>query len=123
MQIPCRLPNVANATPPIQCREFTRTRPRCLEPEGINSGLAGRSFKGYSDRCVPGSHGWMLAWVYVVDNPYFAQTGDDGTFSIGDVPPGEYTLAVWQEELGLTEMPVTVAANEVKQMSVELEEK
>ena len=44
----------------------------------------------------------MLAWVYVVDNPYFAQTGDDGTFSIGDVPPGEYTLAVWQEELGLT---------------------
>ena len=69
------------------------------------------------------AHGWMLAWVYVVDNPYFAQTGDDGTFSIGDVPPGEYTLAVWQEELGLTEMPVTVAANEVTQMSVELKEK
>ena len=52
------------------------------------------------------AHGWMLAWIYVVDNPYFAQTGEDGMFSIADVPPGEYTLAVWQEELGLTEMPI-----------------
>ena len=66
------------------------------------------------------AHGWMLAWIYVVDNPYFAQTGDDGTFSITDVPPGDYTMAVWQEELGLTEMPVTVSADEVTQMSVEL---
>ena len=66
------------------------------------------------------AHGWMLAWIYVVDNPYFAQTGDDGKFSITDVPPGEYTLAVWQEELGVTEMPVTVAANEVVSVPVEL---
>ena len=66
------------------------------------------------------AHGWMLAWIYVVDNPYFAQTGVDGRFSITDVPPGEYTLAVWQEELGVTEMPVTVAANEVTSVPVEL---
>ena len=69
------------------------------------------------------AHGWMLAWIYVVDNPYFAQTGDDGQFSITDVPPGEYTLAVWQEELGVTEMPVTVAANEVTSVPVELKAK
>ena len=69
------------------------------------------------------AHGWMLAWIYVVDNPYFAQTGDDGKFSITDVPPGEYTLAVWQEELGVTEMPVTVAANEVVSVPVELKGK
>ena len=69
------------------------------------------------------AHGWMLAWIYVVDNPYFAQTGEDGMFSIGDVPPGEYTLAVWQEELGLSEMPVVVAANETTEVSVELKGK
>ena len=69
------------------------------------------------------AHGWMLAWIYVVDNPYFAQTGDDGRFSITDVPPGEYTLAVWQEELGVTEMSVTVAANEVTSVPVELKGK
>ena len=66
------------------------------------------------------AHGWMLAWIYVVDNPYFAQTGEDGTFTIADVPPGEYTLAVWQETLGLTEMPVRVAANGTTEMPVEL---
>ena len=69
------------------------------------------------------AHGWMLAWIYVVDNPYFAQTGDDGKFSITDVPPGEYTLAVWQEELGAIEVPVTVAANEVTSVPVELKAK
>ena len=66
------------------------------------------------------AHGWMLAWIYVVDNPYFAQTGDDGKFSIADVPPGDYTLAVWQEELGISEVPVTVAANETTTIPVEL---
>ena len=69
------------------------------------------------------AHGWMLAWIYVVDNPYFAQTGDDGTFSITEVPPGEYTLAVWQEELGITEMPVVVAAGQTTTMPVELKAK
>ena len=34
------------------------------------------------------AHGWMLGWVHVVDNPYFFQTGEDGTFSIADVPAG-----------------------------------
>ena len=69
------------------------------------------------------AHGWMLAWIYVVDNPYFAQTGEDGMFSITGVPPGEYTLAVWQEELGLTEMPIVVAADETTEISVELKGK
>ena len=69
------------------------------------------------------AHGWMLAWIYVVDNPYFAQTGDDGAFSIADVPAGEYTLAVWQEELGLTEVPIVVAANATTEVSVELKGK
>ena len=35
---------------------------------------------------------WMLAWVTVVDNPYFAVSGKDGTFKISNVPPGKYTI-------------------------------
>ena len=66
------------------------------------------------------AHGWMLGWVHVVDNPYFFQTGEDGTFSIADVPPGEYTLAVWQEWLGETEFPITVTASGTTELDIDL---
>ena len=66
------------------------------------------------------AHGWMLAWVHVVDNPYFFQTGADGTFSIDDIPPGDYTLVVWQEELGVTEKPVKVTANGTSEVMFDL---
>jgi plastocyanin len=38
-------------------------------------------------------HPWMFAWVTVVDHPYFAVTGSDGTFKISNVPPGKYTIS------------------------------
>ena len=66
------------------------------------------------------AHGWMLGWVHVVDNPYFFQTGDDGTFSITDVPPGDYTLSAWQEWLGEIEIPVTVRAGETTELAIDL---
>lgn len=53
-------------------------------------------------------HSWMKAWIGVVDHPYFAVTGMDGTFAIRNVPPGSYTIAAWQEELGTEERQVTV---------------
>jgi plastocyanin len=37
-------------------------------------------------------HPWMFAWVTVVDHPYYAVTGKDGTFTIKDVPPGKYKI-------------------------------
>ena len=37
-------------------------------------------------------HAWMFSYVTVVDNPYFAVTGKDGTFKIANVPPGKYTV-------------------------------
>ena len=66
------------------------------------------------------AHGWMLGWVYVADNPYYAITTKDGTFSITDIPPGTYTLVAWQEFTGPTEMPVTVKAKEAAAVTVEL---
>lgn len=39
-------------------------------------------------------HGQMRAWIYVFDHPYYHLTGDDGTFSLRDVPAGEYELVV-----------------------------
>jgi plastocyanin len=54
-------------------------------------------------------HGWMKAWIGVVDNPYFAVTAMDGTFEIRNLAPGSYTIAAWQEELGTLEQEVNVA--------------
>jgi hypothetical protein len=54
-------------------------------------------------------HNWMHAWIGVVENPYFAVTGSDGRFELKNVPPGEYTIEAWQEELGVQEQHVTVA--------------
>jgi hypothetical protein len=66
------------------------------------------------------AHGWMLGWVYVADNPYYAITAKDGTFAIADVPPGSYTLVAWHEFTGAKEIPVTVKAKEAAAVAVEL---
>jgi plastocyanin len=57
-------------------------------------------------------HPWMEAFIGVVTNPYYAVTGDDGSFVIKNVPPGEYTLSVWTATFGTQERSVTVRANE-----------
>ena len=59
-------------------------------------------------------HGWMNAYVGVLDHPYFAVTKNDGSFSIPNLPPGKYTLAAWHEKLGTQTLEVTVAAKEAK---------
>jgi hypothetical protein len=56
----------------------------------------------------------MNAYVGVLDHPYFAVSKPDGSFSIGNLPPGKYTLAAWHERLGKQTLEVTVAAKESK---------
>jgi plastocyanin len=53
-------------------------------------------------------HSWMRAFIGVVEHPYFAVTGADGTFELRNVPPGEYVLEAWQETLGTQEQKITV---------------
>jgi hypothetical protein len=40
-------------------------------------------------------HSWMNAYIFGVENPYYAVTGEDGSFTIGDLPPGNYTVKMW----------------------------
>lgn len=53
-------------------------------------------------------HNWMRAWIGVLDHPYFAVTGADGSFEIRNIPPGTYTLGAWQEKFGSQEQSLTI---------------
>lgn len=59
-------------------------------------------------------HPWMRAFLSVVSHPFFAVTGEDGTFMLKGVPPGSYTVEVIQEKLGRKTAPVAVAAHDNK---------
>ena len=57
-------------------------------------------------------HNHMQNWFYRVDNPYFAFSGDDGSFQIGRVPPGNYRLIAWHPKFKKElKQKVTVDAN------------
>jgi hypothetical protein len=42
-------------------------------------------------------HNWMKGIIHVLPHPFFAVTGDDGSFTIQDLPPGEYEIEAWHE--------------------------
>ncbi len=56
-------------------------------------------------------HPWMESWVLVTETPYMAVTAADGSFSIPDLPPGEYKVEMWHEKLGKADTELTVAAD------------
>lgn len=55
-------------------------------------------------------HPWMRAYVCVVDHPFFAVTGPDGSFAIDGLPAGDYTLTAWHEKLEKIKADVEVGA-------------
>jgi len=59
-------------------------------------------------------HNWMRSYISVVSSPFFAVTGDDGTFTIKGLPPGTYTIEIVHEKYGKQSQQVTVGAKESK---------
>lgn len=53
-------------------------------------------------------HRWMTAHFWVMDHPFFAVSDREGDFTIPNLPPGDYTLAAWHEELGEQEVSTKV---------------
>ena len=63
--------------------------------------------RGVTMQC--GMHPYMQGHGLAVENPYYAVTGLEGTFSIPDLPPGTYRIRAWHPTLGEQERTVTVA--------------
>lgn len=55
-------------------------------------------------------HPWVRGWLAVAPHPFVAVTQADGQFRFDNVPPGKYTLVVWQEKLGARKTTVRVEA-------------
>lgn len=69
-------------------------------------------------------HDYMVAFIHVVDTPYFAKTNKLGKAVLRDVPNGNYTLKAWHyalaKEKEIVEKPLVVkeAQNIVMQLSL-----
>ena len=69
------------------------------------------------------AHGWMSGWIVVTDHPFVAVTDDKGNFAIKDIPPGKYTVEIWQETLGKQVKEVSIKAKEDAKLTLELAKK
>jgi plastocyanin len=68
-------------------------------------------------------HKEMLAWILVLQNPYFTLLEKGATdFQLTDIPAGNYNLKVWGEKLDEADLkklrPVTVTAGGVANLSI-----
>ena len=66
-------------------------------------------------------HAQMSALVLVRDTPWYTQPASDGSFTLGAVPPGEYTLHAWHERAAEITRPLTVPPEGVSQLALELD--
>jgi plastocyanin len=55
-------------------------------------------------------HTWMGAYIGVFNHPFFAVSGDDGSFSLKKLPAGDYTIEAWHEKYGTQTIKVKVGA-------------
>ena len=85
-------------------KEFNKAQPRSKKKLSVKFEKPEAPFKIKSD-----VHPWMGAYIGVFDHPCFAVSGDDGTYIISDLKPGEYVIEAWHEKLGSQTANVTVS--------------
>lgn len=62
-------------------------------------------------------HPWMKAYISVFSHPYFQVTGADGSFKIGNIPPGTYTVIAWHELYGAKKQTITIEEKQQQTIS------
>jgi len=65
-------------------------------------------------------HSDMSAFIRVVDGPLVTQPAADGSFTLGELPPGTYQVVVWHPDRGERRIPVTVEADRPTQLDLAL---
>ena len=65
-------------------------------------------------------HPEMLAYIFVGQNPYSAVVEKDGRYTLAGVPPGTYTISVWNSHFKGADKKVTVAEGTTAEVSFSL---
>ncbi len=65
-------------------------------------------------------HTEMEGYVVVLQNPFFALTDENGNYTIKDVPPGSYTLKVWNKKFKGVPQQIEVKEGGSVQVNFEL---
>ena len=83
-----------------------------------------RSYTFKNQGCTPvllcNVHPEMEAYVVTLQNPYFAVSEKDGSYTIKNVPAGKYTLKIWHEKLKGSSQEVTVPESGDVEMNFEI---
>jgi plastocyanin len=61
-----------------------------------------------SMKLLCGYHPEMLGFIVMVETPYYALSGSDGSYVIQNVPAGKYTIKIWHEKLPPSSKEVVV---------------
>lgn len=99
-----------NASPDIN-RGFNSSQPVNMETT--------RSF-GSAEVMVPlrcDVHGWMNAYIGVLDHPYHSVSNGSGAFDLSTLPPGDYVIEAWHERYGTQTQNVTVTTGETAEVT------
>lgn len=56
------------------------------------------------------AHNFMFGFMMAPVHPYAVVVGDDGSFTLDNVPAGDYTVKAWHPRFGLKKAKVTVPA-------------
>ncbi len=95
---------IFNIAQPIKGQR-TSIRPAAFERPGI-----------YHTVC-DAAHPWMSAFIVVKEHPYYPVTAEDGSFTIENIPPSEYTLKIWHGGVNIDD--TVVSSGEVVQYRYE----
>ena len=99
-----------NASPSEQ-RGFNSSQPVNMETT--------RSF-GTVEVMVPlrcDVHGWMNAYIGVLDHPYHSVSNGSGAFDLSTLPPGDYVIEAWHERYGTQTQTVTVTTGQTAEVT------
>ncbi len=79
------------------------------DPGDINDKIKPRRSSYIGINCE--AHNFMFGFIMAPTHPYAVVVGEDGSFSIENIPAGDYTLVAWHPRYGLKETDISVTAS------------